>query len=52
MLDERALNLLDFDRRHLVRAASRLLGSADAEDAVQDALGYRETDKEIEMTPA
>ena len=37
MLGERPLNLLDSDRRHLVRAASRLLGTADAEDAVQDA---------------
>lgn len=37
MLDERSLNLIDSDRRHLVRAASRLLGTADAEDAVQDA---------------
>jgi len=37
MYDERTLNLLDCDRRHLVRAASRLLGAADAEDAVQDA---------------
>ncbi|OYT92955.1 MAG: RNA polymerase subunit sigma-24 [Burkholderiales bacterium PBB3] len=37
MYDERTLNLLESDRRHLVRAASRLLGPADAEDAVQDA---------------
>lgn len=37
MYDERSLNLIDSDRRHLVRAASRLLGTADAEDAVQDA---------------
>ena len=37
MLDERPLNLIDSDRRHLVRAVSRLLGPADAEDAVQDA---------------
>ncbi|MBV7539669.1 sigma-70 family RNA polymerase sigma factor [Acidovorax sp. sic0104] len=29
--------LLDTDRRHLVRAATRLLGPAEAEDAVQDA---------------
>lgn len=37
MYDERTLNLLDSDRRQLVRAASRLLGATDAEDAVQDA---------------
>lgn len=37
MYDEHALNLIDSDRRHLVRAATRLLGTADAEDAVQDA---------------
>ena len=37
MHDERHLALIESDRRHLVRAASRLLGSADAEDAVQDA---------------
>ncbi len=37
MYDERTLNLLDSDRRQLVRAASRLLGAVDAEDAVQDA---------------
>ena len=37
MYDERTLNLLDADRRLLVRAASRMLGAADAEDAVQDA---------------
>ena len=37
MYDERTLILLNSDRRHLVRAASRLLGTADAEDAVQDA---------------
>ena len=37
MYDEPSLNLIDLDRRHLVRAATRLLGAADAEDAVQDA---------------
>lgn len=37
MYDERTLKLLDSDRRQLLRAASRLLGAADAEDAVQDA---------------
>ncbi len=37
MYDARTLNLLDSDRRQLVRAASRLLGATDAEDAVQDA---------------
>ena len=37
MHDEHALKLLDSDRLRLVRAASRLLGPADAEDAVQDA---------------
>jgi RNA polymerase sigma-70 factor (ECF subfamily) len=37
MYDERLLNLITADRNHLVRAASRLLGTADAEDAVQDA---------------
>lgn len=34
---ERHLILLDSDRRHLVRAASRLLGADEAQDAVQDA---------------
>jgi RNA polymerase sigma factor (sigma-70 family) len=37
MHDERRLALLAADRRRLVRAATRLLGPADAEDAVQDA---------------
>jgi len=37
MYNERHLTLIHSDRRHLVRAASRLLGPADAEDAVQDA---------------
>ena len=37
MQDERRLALIDSDHRRLVRAASRLLGPADAEDAVQDA---------------
>lgn len=37
MYDERQLALIDSDRRRLVRAATRLLGPADAEDAVQDA---------------
>lgn len=37
MYDEPSLNLINLDRRHLVRAATRLLGAADAEDAVQDA---------------
>jgi RNA polymerase sigma-70 factor (ECF subfamily) len=37
MHDDRQLALLDADRRRLVRAATRLLGPADAEDAVQDA---------------
>lgn len=37
MHDERQLALIDSDRRRLVRAAARLLGPADAEDAVQDA---------------
>lgn len=37
MHDERKLALMDADRRTLVRAATRLLGPADAEDAVQDA---------------
>ncbi len=37
MYDERTLNLLDSDRRQLVRAAARLLGATEAEDAVQDA---------------
>lgn len=37
MHDERLLTLFDADRRRLVRAAARLLGPADAEDAVQDA---------------
>ena len=37
MHDERHLTLIDADRRRLVRAATRLLGPADAEDAVQDA---------------
>ncbi|WP_342618915.1 sigma-70 family RNA polymerase sigma factor [Rhodoferax sp. GW822-FHT02A01] len=37
MHDDHLLTLLDSDRRRLVRAATRLLGPADAEDAVQDA---------------
>jgi RNA polymerase sigma factor (sigma-70 family) len=37
MYDEHHWALLDSDRRRLVRAATRLLGPADAEDAVQDA---------------
>ncbi|TAK87069.1 MAG: sigma-70 family RNA polymerase sigma factor [Aquabacterium sp.] len=37
MHDDRKLALIDADRRSLVRAATRLLGPADAEDAVQDA---------------
>jgi RNA polymerase sigma-70 factor (ECF subfamily) len=37
MNETRQLTLLDADRRQLVRAATRLLGPADAEDAVQDA---------------
>lgn len=37
MYDERQLTLLAANRLHLVRAAARLLGPADAEDAVQDA---------------
>ena len=37
MHDERKQALIDVDHRRLVRAASRLLGPADAEDAVQDA---------------
>lgn len=37
MHDERHLALIGADRRRLVRAATRLLGPADAEDAVQDA---------------
>lgn len=37
MHDERNLALIDADRRRLVRAATRMLGEAEAEDAVQDA---------------
>lgn len=37
MHDERKQALIDSDRRHLVRAAARLLGPTDAEDVVQDA---------------
>lgn len=37
MHDERKLSLIDADHRRLVRAAARLLGPAEAEDAVQDA---------------
>ena len=37
MHDERRLALLNADHRRLVRAAARLLGPAEAEDAVQDA---------------
>jgi RNA polymerase sigma-70 factor (ECF subfamily) len=37
MHDERKQALIDADHRRLVRAATRLLGPADAEDAVQDA---------------
>jgi RNA polymerase sigma factor (sigma-70 family) len=37
MHDERQQALIESDRRRLVRAATRLLGPAEAEDAVQDA---------------
>nr|WP_316641661.1 sigma-70 family RNA polymerase sigma factor [uncultured Roseateles sp.] len=37
MHEEHPLALIDTDHRRLVRAAARLLGPADAEDAVQDA---------------
>ena len=37
MNDKLLLAVIDADRRRLVRAATRLLGSAEAEDAVQDA---------------
>lgn len=37
MHDERHLSLIHTDHRRLVRAAARLLGPAEAEDAVQDA---------------
>ena len=37
MHDERTMALIHADRRGLVRAATRLLGPAEAEDAVQDA---------------
>jgi RNA polymerase sigma-70 factor (ECF subfamily) len=37
MNDTRELTLINSDHRQLVRAATRLLGPADAEDAVQDA---------------
>lgn len=37
MYDERLLALIEADRRRLVKAAARLLGQAEAEDAVQDA---------------
>jgi RNA polymerase sigma factor (sigma-70 family) len=37
MHDERKQALINTDRRRLVRAATRLLGPAEAEDAVQDA---------------
>lgn len=37
MQDDHALSLINADHRRLVRAATRLLGPADAEDAVQDA---------------
>jgi len=37
MLDPRHLALMDSNRRRLVRARTRLLGPADAEDAEQDA---------------
>jgi RNA polymerase sigma-70 factor (ECF subfamily) len=37
MHDERHLALIDSDHRRLVRTATRLLGPAEAEDAVQDA---------------
>ena len=37
MQDDHALSLINADHRRLVRAATRLLGPVDAEDAVQDA---------------
>lgn len=37
MHDDRLFALIELDRARLVRAAARLLGPADAEDAVQDA---------------
>ena len=54
MPDEPQLALIDSDRRRLVRAATRLLGPADAEDAVQDAyVRALEADtRELDAAPA
>ncbi|MCZ4316555.1 RNA polymerase sigma factor [Comamonadaceae bacterium G21597-S1] len=51
MHDDRHLTLLiNTDRRRLVRAATRLLGMADAEDAVQDAY-VRALEARVTTTP-
>ncbi|EYC52196.1 RNA polymerase subunit sigma-24 [Hylemonella gracilis str. Niagara R] len=44
--------LLSANRHHLVRAATRLLGAADAEDAVQDAYVRALENQELELNAA
>ncbi|MDP3228289.1 MAG: sigma-70 family RNA polymerase sigma factor [Acidovorax sp.] len=54
MQDDRPLPLalIDSDRRRLVRAATRLLGPADAEDAVQDAYVRALEAEQLELNAA
>ena len=52
MNDTRELTLINADHRQLVRAATRLLGSADAEDAVQDAYVRALEAKALQLTTA
>ena len=50
MNETRELTLIDADHRQLVRAATRLLGPADAEDAVQDAYVRALEAKALQLT--
>ncbi|PKO67319.1 MAG: RNA polymerase subunit sigma-24 [Betaproteobacteria bacterium HGW-Betaproteobacteria-16] len=52
MNETRELTLIDADHRQLVRAATRLLGPADAEDAVQDAYVRALEAKALQLTTA
>ncbi|QBK06103.1 RNA polymerase sigma factor [Hylemonella gracilis] len=52
MRDEYLPDLLDADRHQLVRAATRLLGPAEAEDAVQDAYVRALENQELELNAA
>lgn len=52
MNETRELTLINADHRQLVRAATRLLGPADAEDAVQDAYVRALEAKALQLTTA